>query len=91
MSHDKEYVIGALASEYSPPEEIKEDNCLVECSICKEKVWIMSWNLDKLPLCMPCLSKLPKDEEKEFGVTEQDEKTINNYIKNCIAKRKKTL
>ncbi len=83
---DKEYVIGALAEQYHPPEDIKLDNCLVECHKCHRPMWIMSWNMDKTPVCLECVIVLAKEaagtgEELTLGITEQDVKTAGDYIK----------
>lgn len=82
---DKVYVVGALASEFTPPKELIESNCLIECSMCKEKLWISVWNMEKKAICLHCISNI--EGEVEFGITDEDREASSEYIRKDMEKK----
>ncbi len=80
---EKEYVIGADATNFTPPSEILKKSFLVGCGGCYKKIWIMVHNLEKKPICVDCLRQIIKEhpEGVHFGITPEDAKeTVRHFI-----------
>lgn len=80
---EREYVIGANASNFTPPPDILKKSFLVSCGSCYRKVWIMVHNLEKRPICTECLRDIIRQhpEGVHFGITPEDAKeTARHFI-----------
>lgn len=87
----REYVIGADATSFTPPPEILAKSFLVACGGCYRKIWIMVHNLEKKPICVECLRRIIKEhpEGVHFGITPEDAKEttrhfITSYLRSKI-------
>lgn len=79
----KEYVIGADATNFTPPPEMLRKLFLVGCGSCYRKIWIMVNKLEKKPICIECLRCVIKEhpEGVHFGITpEDDRETTRHFI-----------
>lgn len=79
---EKEYVIGADATHFTPPPEILKNSFLISCGSCHRKVWVMGHNLEKHPICIECLRKVIREhpEGVHFGITPEDAREATRYF-----------
>ena len=85
--NEKEYVIGADATNFTPPPEIHAKSFLVNCGSCHKKIWVMVHNLEKKPICIGCLRRVIREhpEGVHFGITPEDAKeTTRHYISSYL-------
>lgn len=80
--NNKEYVIGADAEHFTPPQEMLEKSFLVACGSCYRRVWVMVHNLEKRPICVECLRKIIREhpEGVHFGITPEDARETTRHF-----------
>lgn len=78
----KEYVIGADATNFTPPSDILKKSFLVSCGSCYRKIWVMVHNLEKRPICLECLREIIREhpEGVNFGITPEDAKEATRHF-----------
>jgi hypothetical protein len=89
--NEREYVIGADATYFTPPPDILKKSFLVSCGSCHRKVWVMVHNLEKRPICIECLRNVIREhpEGVHFGITPEDAREaarhfITSYLRSRV-------